>query len=149
MNNQPGLSSFWYWWLFIVVTGIMLFGLGMFFFPGAFLDFFSLLFFADSSLISSQIEPEAQRYVFFAHNVLGTVIFGWGVLLMMLLRGPIRKGNAESLKYFFISIFAWLVPDSALSLWAGFWQNAVLNVVIAGFLLLPLLLSKKRAQSTI
>jgi hypothetical protein len=30
-----------------------------------------------------------------------------------------------------VSLAAWLIPDTTLSLWSGFWQNAVLNVVLA------------------
>jgi hypothetical protein len=37
-----------------------------------------------------------------------------------------------------VSIAAWFVPDTAFSLWTGYWQNAVLNGVLALAFAIPL-----------
>ena len=37
-----------------------------------------------------------------------------------------------------VSLLAWFVPDTALSLLSGFWQNAALNLVFAVLFALPL-----------
>ncbi len=35
-------------------------------------------------------------------------------------------------------VTAWFTPDTAFSLWSGFWQNAVLNVAVATLFAVPL-----------
>jgi hypothetical protein len=37
-----------------------------------------------------------------------------------------------------VLLTAWFVPDTVLSLWTGFWPNAILNLVIAAFFAMPL-----------
>ena len=37
-----------------------------------------------------------------------------------------------------VSLVAWFVPDTTFSLWSGFWQNAVLNLVLGVIFVIPL-----------
>lgn len=61
----------------------------------------------------------------------GAVMFGWGVVLFMLVREPFARGEREGWYIIPFSILAWFIPDMAYSLWTGFWQNAILNLVFA------------------
>jgi hypothetical protein len=128
---------FWWRWLIVVTFGLMLFGLGLFVAPDPARQFFGLLFYSSSSRFNAFSEP-AVAYITFAHGVLGAVIFGWSVALLLLLLGPFRRGSKESWRIFVISLLAWCVPDTIFSLWSGFWQNAVLNAVLAALFAVPL-----------
>ena len=37
-----------------------------------------------------------------------------------------------------VSVLAWFIPDTAFSLWSGFWQNAVFNTVFVVLFAIPL-----------
>ncbi len=77
-------------------------------------------------------------YIALAHGVLGAVMVGWGAVLLIVLIGPFRRGTREGWLIVAVSVAAWFVPDTALSLATGFWQNAVLNVVVAVLFAVPL-----------
>jgi hypothetical protein len=67
------------------------------------------------------------EYVRFVTGVLGAVLAGWGVLIVFLLAGPVRRCDPWAWEALVVSLFVWYVADSAMSLWTGFWENAVLN----------------------
>ena len=115
----------------------MLFGLILVIIPGFGLQGFSLLIYSSTAHLDTY-GPEAGAYISLLHAVLGAVMFGWGVLLMFLVRGPIRKGSRDAWNMFAVSLAAWFVPDTAYSLLSGFWQNAALNTGFALMLAIPL-----------
>ena len=65
-------------------------------------------------------------------------MFGWGVALLFVLLGPFRRGSREGWLTLTVSLLAWFVPDTAFSLWSGFWQNAALNAIFAVLFAVPL-----------
>jgi hypothetical protein len=65
-------------------------------------------------------------------------MFGWGLALLLVVRGPFARGAREGWLIVAVSVAAWFVPDTAFSMWAGFWQNAVLNVVFLALFAAPL-----------
>jgi hypothetical protein len=54
-------------------------------------------------------------------------------------RGPFARGAREAWTTIAVSVGAWFVPDTAFSLWSGFWQNALLNLAVASSFAAPLL----------
>ena len=121
------------WRLLIAATaGLMVFGLILVVMPGFTLQGFSLLVYASTAHLNT-FGPEAVAYISLVHAVLGSVMFGWGAVLMFLALGPVRRGSKDAWWMFVVSLVAWFIPDTAYSLLSGFWQNAVLN---AGFVLL-------------
>ncbi len=66
------------------------------------------------------------------------MIFAWGVALLFVVLGPLRRGSREAWLTYTVSVAAWFVADTAFSLWTGFWQNALLNSVFALALAIPL-----------
>jgi len=110
----------------------MLFGLVLVAMPGFTQQGFSLLVYASAAHLNT-FGPEALAYISLVHAVLGSVMFGWGAVLMFLALGPVRRGSKDAWWMFVVSLLAWFIPDTAYSLLSGFWQNAVLN---AGFALL-------------
>ena len=55
-----------------------------------------------------------------------------------MLFGPFRRGSREAWFTCTVSLAAWFVSDTMVSLANGFWQNAVLNAVIAILFAVPL-----------
>ncbi len=81
---------------------------------------------------------EAVAYISLVHAVLGAVMFGWGLALLFVVRGPFALGAKEGWRIVALSVAAWFIPDTAFSLWSGFWQNAVLNAVFLALFATPL-----------
>jgi uncharacterized membrane protein YqaE (UPF0057 family) len=130
-------SSLWVTWLTVVSAGVVLFGLSLVMLPDAARRGFSLLVYSDAGHISS-FGDEAARYVALAHAVLGSVMTGWGVALILVVRGQFARGSRFGWQMISGSVLAWFLPDTAFSLWSGFWQNAVLNVLFFVLFLAPL-----------
>jgi len=121
------------WRLLVATTaGLMLFGLVLVVMPGFTLQAFSLMVYASAAHLNT-FGPEALAYIRLVHAVLGSLMFGWGAVLMFLALGPVRRGSKEAWWMFVVSLCAWFIADTAYSLLSGFWQNALLN---AGFALL-------------
>lgn len=138
----------WYRWLQAVVIGVMAFGLSMLLAPETMLRFFSALLYASTGAIEGRFSAEAVRYIVLVHGVLGAVMFGWGVLMWLVLRGPFRRGQAEGWTMIAVPLLAWCVPDTLFSLLTGFWQNAVLNAVFFVSFAVPLAASRKFFKSS-
>ncbi len=138
---MPAAAVFWWRWLVAASVGVLLFGATMVVLPEPTALFFNLLLFAtpggDPALIV------AAPYLRFVYAVLGAVMVGWAVALLCLLYGPFRRGAREGWVAVAISLTAWFVPDTALSLWTGFWPNAVLNAVFAVAFAIPLAATRR------
>jgi hypothetical protein len=134
-SNRP--SHFWFQWLNSVSIGLAAFGLTLVVTPELSREAFSLLAYGDPSQIDA-FGNEAASYIALAHSVLGAVMFGWGIALVLVTRGPFRRGDREGWFIVAVSIAAWFVPDAIVSIWFGFWQNAVLNSIFALLFAAPL-----------
>ena len=55
-----------------------------------------------------------------------------------MLFGSFRRGAREAWLIVAVSVAVWFVADTGVSLATGFWQNAVLNTVIAILFAVPL-----------
>jgi hypothetical protein len=87
---------------------------------------------------ASALDSDAAAYTAFMGAVLGAVMVGWAVLLLFVLHGPFRRMETAAWNMIAASLVAWFVPDTAFSLWSGFWQNAVLNTVMLAAFAVPL-----------
>jgi hypothetical protein len=130
-------SVFWCRWLLAVTIGVMLLGLALVLAPGLARQGFSLLIYGDAERLST-FGAEATAYISLAHGVLGAVMFGWGVALLFVVRRLFASGASEGWEIVAVSVAAWFVPDTAFSLWSGFWQNAALNLVCVVLFAVPL-----------
>jgi uncharacterized membrane protein YhaH (DUF805 family) len=133
--TQP--SPFWSACLLAVTVGVMLFGLALVFAPGLSRQGFSLLVYADTERIAG-FGPHPVAYIELVHAVLGAVMFGWGVALAFIIRRLFARGAPDGWTIVAASVGAWFVPDTAFSLWSGFWQNAALNLVFLVLFAVPL-----------
>ncbi|MBI5295938.1 MAG: hypothetical protein HY869_10710 [Chloroflexi bacterium] len=136
MKTQSNFN-FWQRWLIVVSAGVMLYGISMVLAPDLLRQFLSLLAFGSPSTISS-FGTEAAHYIALAHAVMGSVMFGWGATMMFILFSQFRPGNRTAWLSIAVPLAAWFIPDTLYSLWSGFWQNTVLNLVFAILFAIPL-----------
>lgn len=129
--------AFWWRWLFVVTLLTIAFGLFLMLAPDWTRQGFSLLFYATPGQFDA-FGAEPARYVNFIHAALGAAITGWGVILMLVTLWLFRRGKREGWIAIAASLVAWFVPDVAVSLWFGFWQNVVLDGVFAVLYAAPL-----------
>jgi hypothetical protein len=125
----------------------MVFGLVLVAAPGAAQYGFSLLIYAEPARISS-FGAEAVKYIRLAHAVLGGVMFGWGLALLLIVRGLFARGSRLGWQLISFSVVAWFAADTVYSLSSGFWRNAVLNLVFAVLFAVPLLASYRACHET-
>lgn len=138
MKVPMKVSVFWFRWLVVVIVGAMLFGISMVLSPDFIRRFFGLLFYTSANGLDNRFGIAAIAYITLVHGVLGAVMFGWGMALLMILLGPFRRGSREGWLILSVSLAAWFVPDTLFSLWTGFWQNAVFNLLFALLFAIPL-----------
>ncbi len=130
-------SKFWLRWLLAVTLGVIIFGLFLVLAPSLTRQIFSLLVYGDTERITT-FGVDAVAYISLVHAVLGSVMFGWGIALLFIVRGLFARGAIEGWQIVAVSVAAWFVPDTAFSLWSGFWQNALLNATFIILFAVPL-----------
>lgn len=140
-------TAFWQWWLTLVTIGVMVFGLSMVVTPGLIQQFFGLLIYSAADFMARTFDAAAVRYITLTHGVLGAVMFGWGAALLLVLRGPFRRGQREGWLMLTVSLAAWWLPDTWFSLQTGFWQNALLNVVFGVLFAVPLFATRSMLKA--
>lgn len=123
--------------LIIVTIGVALSGMTMAVAPGLARRAFSLLIYASSDQIDGFGGP-AVAYVSLTHSVLGSVIAGWATALLLVLIDPFRQEQRKAWWIIAASVAVWFVPDTAMSMWLGFWTNAALNLGLALLFAVPL-----------
>jgi hypothetical protein len=144
MKNK---SVFWLWWLIIVTFSVLLLGISMVLLPDPTQKLFNLLILG-SIEGNPTFNEAAITYIKLVYAVLGALMFGWGMLLLYILLGSFRRGEAEGWRMMTLSVTAWFIPDTGYSLWSGFWQNAVLNLGFAIAFAIPLIATYKALNET-
>jgi hypothetical protein len=76
--------------------------------------------------------------------VLGGVLAGWSALLYWLVQGPIPDNMPGAKRAFIVSVLVWFALDTTGSLASGWWENAVLNLLLLTGLLLPMIVMDSR-----
>lgn len=136
MNTKNNIN-FWWRWLVTANVGVILFGLAQVLLPNLVRQGFSLMVFGSASYIDS-FPLDAIRYITLTHAVMGAVMIGWGVSMMYTLFTQFRKGEWHGWLSLVVALILWFIPDTAMSIATGFWQNAVLNTVFAILFVIPL-----------
>lgn len=133
-TNQPADRHFSFWSGCLVWTtgGVIATGICMATMPEMMNGFFSRLFFFMRNQFPLFGEPAA-TYITFTHGMQGSMMVGWGVALMAILFGPFRSGNRNGWIAIALSIGIWFTLGCAISLRYGFWQSAILNLIVAEF----------------
>lgn len=116
---------------------MMALGLSLALAPGLARAGFALLIYGDAGRITA-FGAEAVAYIALLHAVLGAVIFGWGVALLLVVRSLFARKAPAGWKIVAYSVVAWFIPDTAYSIWSGFWQNVGLNLALIALFVPPL-----------
>ncbi len=141
-NHATSTPTFWINWLTYTAEFTVLFGLLMVLAPGLTQQGFGLLIFQNTEQFAA-FDPQATAYIELAHAVMGSVLVGWGALIFMLVRKLNIEDAKQTCNMIAMSVLLWYVPDTAFSLYSGFWQNAVLNTGFAVLYAVPLLALRK------
>ena len=113
-------------WMAIGLTGA--FGLFLMLAPEAGLALFGWIAFGRFPPYA-ELPPVSHPYLMFMHGVLGAVMFGWAVLMGLVL------GGAGGARMILLSVCAWFVVDTAWSLARGFPGNVLLNLAFLALFL--------------
>jgi hypothetical protein len=137
------IPAFWFRWLQFLTLGLILYGAGLVLLPGLTLDFFSLIFFAEPGGFQMRYPADAIDYIRFIHGDLGSIIIGWGVTVYLVLNGPFRRGESGGWAMLALPLAAWFVIGSGYSMYAGYWRNAIFNMVFLLLYSIPLAATRK------
>lgn len=123
---------------------VILYGLGLAFF-GQSLIYNVLLnnqinraFWGTTPLTDSVI-----AYQKFVYGVLGTVVGGWGVILLFITHYPFRRKEKWAWIGLTLSLTFWFFTDTPISLYYGAYSNALMNTLMIVALGLPLYCTRK------
>ena len=88
----------------------------------------------------ASIDTDAVRdYLRLPFMVLGAVMAGWSVLMLQLVRGPLRDGSRWAWSMLVQSLLLWFFLDTGMSLALGYPTHALFNIPFAVALRIPLL----------
>lgn len=146
MHSIEPPSRLWISWLYAVAGSVVLFGLVLVVAPELARQGFSLLVYSSATTIDA-FGQEPVRYISLTHAVIGGVMVGWGTALLYVIRSLLSKGSRIGWNLVALSVAAWFVPDTGYSLWSGFWQNALLNVVFVSLFAFPLWATRASTQN--
>jgi hypothetical protein len=69
-------------------------------------------------------------------------MFGWGIALVLVVRGLVARGSRLGWQIVAVSAGAWFVADTSFSVWSGFWPNVLLNLVFLVLFAVPLVATR-------
>ncbi len=128
----------WWYWLIFVACSVITFSLGMVIAPNLVQEkLFDAMFFS-SAQMQTILSNTAVSYILFTYRVLGAVMIGWMISLLFILAGSFRRGERNGWYAMTGSIVVWFLLDSGVSISAGYWQNAVFNLIFFVLFMIPL-----------
>ncbi len=137
--------KFWQRWLIVVLLAWMAFSMALVLAPGLTRQFFGLLIYASPEKLNT-FGTEAVAYISLLHAVLGAVMFGWAWALLWVVMGPFKQMSSQAWLTLSVSLAMWCLPDTAYSLWSGFWHNAAFNAVFVVLLGTPLIFTYRACR---
>ena len=131
----------WITWLQIVLALLFIYALVLVFAGSLAGQLFSALGFGPPASIDT---GAVRDYLKLPFMVLGAVLAGWSVMMIQIVRGPLRDGSTWALPILVSSLVLWFVLDTGMSLVLGYPMHALFNVPFALALGIPL--AKLRAS---
>ena len=123
-------------WLQVVLVVVFVYSLVLVFAGRTALSLFASLGFGPDDSIDTDTVRDYLRLPFM---VLGAVMAGWSVLMMLLVRGPLRDGSRWAWSMLVQSLVLWFMLDTGMSLVLGYPTHALFNVPFAAALGIPML----------
>jgi hypothetical protein len=130
-------------WLQMVLVVVSVYSLVLVFAGRTAGTLFSWLGFGPDESIDT---AEVRDYLRLPFMVLGAVMAGWSVLMIQLVRGPLREGSRWAWLFMVRSLVLWFVLDTGMSIVLGYPTHALFNVPFAVALGVPLLSLRSSAR---
>lgn len=122
-------------WLQAVLAIVLLYSLLLVFAGGTAGSLFAWLGFGpDESIYTTAMRD----YLRLPYMVLGAVMAGWVILMIQIVRGPLREGAGWARTLLLRSLSLWFVLDTGMSFVLGFPTHALFNIPFALALVIPL-----------
>ena len=122
-------------WLETVLVLVLLYSLVLVFAGDVANSLFSLFGFGPNETISTK---EVTEYLRLPFMVLGSVMAGWSLLMIQIVRGPLREESAWAWAFLVRSLSLWFVLDTGMSFVLGYPTHAFFNIPFAIALGIPL-----------
>lgn len=122
-------------WLQMVLVGVLVYSLALVFAGRTAGNLFSWLGFGPDESIDTS---EVRDYLRLPFMVLGAVMAGWSLLMMQIVRGPLREGSRWAWLMLVQSLALWFLLDTGMSLVLWYPSHALFNVPFAVALGIPL-----------
>jgi hypothetical protein len=128
-------------WLQLVLGAVFVYSLLLVFAGSLAGSLFSWFGFGPKESIDTS---EVREYLLLPYMVLGAVMSGWVLLMLLIVRGPLRDGLPWARKYLIWSLSLWFILDTSMSLVLGYPTHALFNISFAVALGIPLALIKRQ-----
>jgi hypothetical protein len=128
-------------WLQLVLGAVFVYSLLLVFAGSLAGSLFSWFGFGPKESIDTN---EVREYLLLPYMVLGAVLSGWVLLMLLIVRGPLRDGLPWARKYLIWSLSLWFILDTSMSLVLGYPTHALFNISFAVALGIPLALIKRK-----
>ena len=128
-------AATWITWLQVVLALLFVYAITLVFAGSVAGQLFSALGFGPPASIDTDAVRDYLRLPFM---VLGAVLAGWSLMMIQLVRGPLRDGSDWALPVLVRSLVLWFVLDTGMSLVLGYPMHALFNVPFALALRIPL-----------
>jgi hypothetical protein len=128
-------------WLQLVLGAVFVYSLLLVFAGSLAGSLFSWFGFGPKESIDTS---EVREYLLLPYMVLGAVMSGWVLLMLLIVRGPLRDGLPWARKYLVWSLSLWFILDTSMSLVLGYPTHALFNISFAVALGIPLALIKRQ-----
>jgi hypothetical protein len=123
-------------WLQVVLAGVFFYSLFLVLAGRTAGSLFASFGFGPDESIDTSAVRDYLRLPFM---VLGAVMAGWSVLMIQLVRGPLREGSRWAWLFMVRSLILWFVLDTGMSIVLGYPTHALFNIPFAVALGIPLL----------
>lgn len=128
-------------WLQLVLGAVFVYSLLLVFAGSLAGSLFSWFGFGPKESIDTN---EVREYLLLPYMVLGAVTSGWVLLMLLIVRGPLRDGLPWARKYLIWSLSLWFILDTSMSLVLGYPTHSLFNISFAVALGIPLALMKRQ-----
>ena len=133
----------WITWLQVVLGLLFVYALLLVFAGSVAGQLFTTFGFGPPESIDTD---QVRDYLNLPFMVLGAVLAGWSLMMIQIVRGPLRDGSGWAVPILIRSLVVWFVLDTGMSLLLGFPMHALFNVPFAVALGIPLAKLRSRAS---
>ena len=122
-------------WLVVVLSLVFIYSLLLVFAGSTASSLFAWFGFGPQESIDTDAVRDYLRLPFM---VLGAVMAGWAILMVQIVRGPLKEGSVWAWTFLVQSLSLWFILDTGMSLVLRYPSHALFNIPFAVALGIPL-----------